>query len=187
MSTATVDIDGLPAAAGDHVCVFYRGAEQRRRTLAAFLTEGAGAGEDCLAIASAQDRAWLRETLSATNTLRLESFQNSYLRAGGFDRDRMLGFWQEWLDSRAQRPGAGGRTVSDMSWAENLFATDALADFMTYEAEATRFAREAEVVALCLYDIDRLAGDVIISALRAHPKMLFNGVLLENPYCTEPA
>ena len=54
-----VEIDGVPAAVGDHVCVFYRGDEQRRRTVARFLAEGAAAGDDCLVITSDDDRAWL--------------------------------------------------------------------------------------------------------------------------------
>lgn len=186
MTTATVHIDGLPAAVGDHVCVFYRGAEQRRRILARFLGDGAAAGDDCLGIVSAEDRTWLGDTVPGAAELRLETIEGTYLRDGEFDREYMLGFWQRWLGARAERPGSRGRTVSDLSWAEHLFRSDALADFMTYEAEATRFAVAADAVALCFYDIDRLGGGVIISALRAHPKMLFNGVLLENPYWSQP-
>lgn len=46
--------------------------------------------------------------------------------------------------------------------------------------------RAYSAVALCLYDIDRFGGNVNIPALRVHPKMLFAGMLLENPYFVDP-
>ena len=78
------------------------------------------------------------------------------------------------------------RTVSDMNWAGD-FSSGGLADFMVYEAESSRLAEEIGAVSLCLYDLDRVGGDVIVAALRAHPKMLFDGVLLQNPYCLPAA
>ena len=178
MSAGVVEIDGVPAAVGDHVCVFYRGDEQRRRTVARFLAEGAAAGDDCLVITSDSDRAWLAAA-GLDNQAVVEGFERTYLAGGGFDREHMFEFWTGWL---GQRSNSCARTVSGMNWAGD-FSSGALAEFMAYEAESTRLAREAGAVSLCLYDLDRVGGDVIVAALRAHPKMFFDGVLLQNPYC----
>jgi hypothetical protein len=181
MSGSVVEIDGVPAAVGDHVCVFYRGDDQRRGTVERFLIDGAAAGDDCLVITSAEDRAWLAAAGLDDHAL-VEGFERTYLAGGGFDREHMLEFWTQWLAQRSDRPNSCGRTVSDMNWAGN-FSSGGLAEFMAYEAQSTRLAQEAGAVSLCLYDLDRVGGDVIVAALRAHPKMLFDGVLLQNPYC----
>jgi hypothetical protein len=187
MSGNVVEIDGVPAAVGDHVCVFYRGAEERRRTVQAFLADGAAAGDDCLVIASPEDRRWLRTTgLEADPRIVIEGFERTYLAGKGFDPAHMLEFWTAWLGRRSDRPSSRGRTVSDMNWAGD-FSSGGLRDFMAYEAESTRLAEEAGAVSLCLYDLDHVGGDVIVAALRAHPKMLFDGVLLQNPYCSPAA
>ena len=39
---------------------------------------------------------------------------------------------------------------------------------------------------VCLYDLDKFRGNVIIPALKVHPKVFFGGMLLENPYYVDP-
>jgi hypothetical protein len=59
-------------------------------------------------------------------------------------------------------------------------------DFMSYEVQATRYARAYPQVAVCLYDLEKFRGNVIIPALKVHPKVFFGGMLLENPYYVDP-
>ena len=40
---------------------------------------------------------------------------------------------------------------------------------------------------LCLYDLDRFDGDVLVDILKTHPKVLVGGMVLDNPYYLEPA
>lgn len=182
MIRETAHLDGMTAVPGDHVCVFYRGTAERRRLLADFLGEGVDAGASCLAIAGDEDRDWLSETLGDAADLTVESYTATYTRGGTFDRSHMLDYWRRW--GSGVRPGA--RTASDMSWAEHAFTPPVLDEFMAYEAESTTYARDLSVIALCLYDLDRLGGQVIIPALRAHPAVLVRGVLVRNPYCETP-
>lgn len=195
-STRVVDINGLQASPGDHICVFYRGEAERHRIMLPFLRDGLRAGDKCICIVSPADHrciessvldAGTRGKASDPGTLKLDHFHDTYTRGGAFDRAHMLEYWRRWGEETfTGEPRPFGRTVSDMSWAQDLFSTPVLEDFMAYEAEATRFARAYSSVALCLYDIDRFGGNVIIPALRVHPKMLFAGMLLENPYYLDP-
>ena len=109
--------------------------------------------------------------------------EDTYLAGGSFSADRMLTFWgdlgRETFEEQ-RRPFA--RAASDMSWAENVINGPLIDDFMSYEAHATRYARAYPQVALCLYDLEKFRGDVIIPALKVHPKVFFGGMLLENPY-----
>ncbi|MGH8972290.1 MAG: MEDS domain-containing protein [Acidimicrobiia bacterium] len=191
-STRAIDINGLQASPGDHICVFYRGEAERRRIMLPFLADGLRAGDKCICIVSPSDHRCIEsEVLDSgpgePGSLRLEHFSDTYTRGGSFDSGHMMDFWRQWgAETFEVEPRPSGRTVSDMSWAQDLFSTPALDDFMAYEAEATRFSRAYSAVALCLYDIDRFGGNVIIPALRVHPKMLFAGMLLENPYFVDP-
>lgn len=194
-STRVIDINGLQASPGDHICVFYRGEAERHKIMLPFLRDGLRAGDKCICIASPADHRCIESSMPDAGTgepvdrgsLKLEHFHDTYTRGGSFDPGHMLDYWRRWGEETFEAdPRPFGRSVSDMSWAHDLFSTPVLEDFMAYEAMATRFARAYSSVALCLYDIDRFGGNVIIPALRVHPKMLFAGMLLENPYYLDP-
>ena len=40
---------------------------------------------------------------------------------------------------------------------------------------------------LCLYDISRFGGGVVVDLLKTHPKILLGGLVLENPNYMTPA
>ena len=91
-------------------------------------------------------------------------------------------YMHEWIDQ-------GGRVAvwtRDMSWAQNVITGPLIDDFMGYEVQATRYARAYPQVAICLYDLDKFRGNVIIPVLKVHPKVFFGGMLLENPYYVDP-
>lgn len=189
MGTRTVDINGLQATAGDHICVFYRGEAERHRIMLPFLKDGLRAGDKCLCITSPGDHRRLASSMGERDPglLHFEDARRTYAPDGSFTPERMLDFWSEWgrrtFDEERHQ---FGRAVTDMSWAEDLFTPSTVRDFMDYEVQATRYARQYPQIALCLYDIDRFGGNVIIPALRVHPKVLFAGILLENPYYVDP-
>lgn len=39
---------------------------------------------------------------------------------------------------------------------------------------------------LCLYDLDRFRGDLIVDIMRTHPKVLMGSTVLENLYYVPP-
>jgi len=99
----------------------------------------------------------------------------------------MLANWRDWGEDIFGRRGkAFARATTDLSWVQTALTGPAIDDFMSYEVQATRYARAYPQVALCLYDLDKFRGDVIIPALKVHPKVFFGGMLLENPYFVDP-
>ncbi len=71
-----------------------------------------------------------------------------------------------------------------MSWAaKQAPGTDEL---VAYEAELNRFLPRYPQVVLCLYDVERFGGELVVDMLKTHPKVLLNGMLLDNPYYIEP-
>lgn len=193
MPARSVTINGLQARPGDHICAFYRGREERDRLLVPYLQQGLRDGDVCICITGRADHRRLERSLRdgcdevEPDLLRMSDAEDTYLAGGSFSADRMLTFWgdlgRETFEEQ-RRPFA--RTASDMSWAENVISGPLIDDFMGYEAQATRYCRAYPQVALCLYDLDKFRGDVIIPVLKVHPKVFFGGMLLENPYYVDP-
>ena len=193
MPTRSITIRGLQARTGDHICAFYRGREERDRLLVPYLQEGLRDGDVCICITGRTDHRRLERSLldgcdeTVPDLLRMSDAEDTYLAGGSFSADRMLTFWgdlgRETFEEQ-RRPFA--RAASDMSWAENVITGPLIDDFMNYEAQATRYARAYPQVALCLYDLEKFRGDVIIPVLKVHPKVFFGGMLLENPYYVDP-
>lgn len=192
LAAAAGTIGGLPVAPGDHICAFYRGTAERDSLILPFLREGVRAGHKCICITSPTDHARIASTVLAgpgpvPGRLQLEDFDTTYLRSGSFLGEEMLAYWQEWAEQTFDREGwEFARGVTDMSWAESIVAEPAFNDFLSYELRATRLARSYPQVALCLYDLDRFGGNVIIPVMKVHPKVLFGGILVDNPYFLEP-
>ena len=193
MATRSVTINGLRAATGDHICAFYRGREERDGLVVPFLREGVLAGDLCLCIAGARHHRHLERSIldgcddADPDLLEMRDAEDTYLEGGSFSAERMLANWRDWgADVFVRRGMAFARATTDMSWAQNVVTGPLIEDFMSYEVQATRYARAYPQVALCLYDLDKFRGDVIIPALKVHPKVFFGGMLLENPYFVDP-
>jgi len=193
MPARSITINGVQARTGDHICAFYRGREERDRLLVPYLREGLRHGDVCICITGRADHRRLERSLldgsdhAGPDRLRMSDAEDTYLAGGSFSAERMLAFWGDTGRETFEEQGHSfARAASDMSWAENVITGPLIDDFMGYEAQATRYARAYPQVALCLYDLDRFRGDVIIPVLKVHPKVFFGGMLLENPYFVDP-
>jgi hypothetical protein len=193
MPTRSVTINGLRAQTGDHICAFYRGREERDRLVVPFLQEGVRAGDVCLCITGGTDHRHLERSVldgcddADPGVLQIEDAEDTYLAGGSFSSDRMLSYWSDWGNKTFEAQGRTfARAATDMSWAQNVITGTLIDDFMGYEVQATRYARAYPQVAICLYDLEKFRGNVIIPVLKVHPKVFFGGMLLENPYYVDP-
>jgi len=193
MPTRSITINGLKAQTGDHICAFYRGREERDRLVVPFLQEGVRAGDVCLCITGGTDHRHLERSVldgcddADPGVLQIEDAEDTYLAGGSFSSDRMLSYWSDWGNKTFEAQGRTfARAATDMSWAQNVITGTLIDDFMGYEVQATRYARAYPQVAICLYDLEKFRGNVIIPVLKVHPKVFFGGMLLENPYYVDP-
>lgn len=96
-----------------------------------------------------------------------------------------MAYWSEWShDVFEVEQRSFGRAATDMTWAADN--TPVLDDFLDYEVEATRFARAYPQVAVCLYDLERFRGNVIIPVLKVHPKVPSVGCSWRTPTTSTP-
>lgn len=185
-----IGIPGLELAPGDHLCAFYRGPAERDEILALLVRSGMDAGHKCICIIDRETEATLRNALTddvdvencvACGQLELLPVEKSYLRGGSFTAEEMLEFWGARVGG-AVATGRFGfvRALADATWAmeDPRFADE----FVAYEAELNRFLPQFPQVVICLYDIDRFRGDILVDILKTHPKVLLGSMVLENPY-----
>jgi MEDS: MEthanogen/methylotroph, DcmR Sensory domain len=187
----TLGIPGLEMQAGDHVCAFYGGAT-RDDVLVPFLDGGLRAGDKCICVIEdprSDPLVGLLEPLGEASVERrqLELFDwgNTYLKDGGFAPDRMVRFWDDQVTAAL---GGGGyqfvRVVGEMAWAAG--GPPGTEELVAYESELNRFLPRYPQVILCLYDIRRFGGELVVDMLKTHPKVVLNGILVDNPYYLEP-
>jgi len=185
-------IDEIGLVPGSHVCAFYRGDADRDRLLTGYLSAGLTAGDKCICIVDFERTAERLEQLSRTSRepgsfgrqLDIHLPESTYLAGGEFTTSDMLTFWTESM-IKAQIEGYSFcRLVGEMTWA--LRDVPGVEHLIGYESELNRVTPSYPVVVLCLYDLDRFSGEIVVNVVKTHPQVLVQGILVENPYYIEP-
>lgn len=191
--TVALGVPGVQIAPGDHLCAFYRGLVERDEILIPYLREGLRAGDKCICVVDATDpeavlaalAGDLDLTTSVNNrTLDIQRSRDTYLREDKFSTDAMLDFWDDAVGGALAQGFEFARAVGEMTWSlQDMPGVDEL---VGYESELNRFLPRYPQVILCLYDLDRFSGEVLMDVLKTHPKMLVGGMLVANPYYLDP-
>ncbi len=186
-------LGGLPLEPYDHLCAFYRGRVERDELMYSHLREGLSAGHVCLCLVTEGERDAVPEVLAAADPdldlglLDVTVPSETYLRTGAFEPDYMLQVIDDWSRTTfGEREGQFARVIADMSWALPLVSASFIGDLSDYEARATHWARSYPQTCVCMYDLDRFEGNVIMAVIKAHPKVLMSGLVVENPYFIDP-
>jgi hypothetical protein len=188
-------IPGIGMAPGDHICGFYVGLKERDEVLLPYLRAGLRAGDKCICIVDATEPSVVLDGIGpevdvqefvASNQLDVVKSTDSYLRNGQFSSDEMIGFWNAAV-SAAMNAGQFElvRAVGEMCWS--LRDVPAVDEMMRFEAELNRMTPLYPQVILCLYDLQRFGGGIMIDLLKTHPKLLLGGMILDNPHYLSPA
>lgn len=179
-----------------HVCAFFDSREEEYAILAPFFKEGMDQNEKIIHIV---DPAFVDEHkqrlqqagidthhCEACGQLEVVPWKDAYIDdAGAFDKDRMLAL----VDALASRGRADGfpavRIMGNMDWV--FSQPDGAEAVMAYESEVNEVLVRNKQLAVCVYDVAKLSGALLMDLLRTHPLTLIGGVLQENPYYTPPA
>jgi hypothetical protein len=189
----TLGVSGIEAELGDHICGLYRGESQRDQVLIPFLEAGLRAGDKCLCVVDGTDPTKIVRTLEArldasavVDSKQLEVIRASdiYLRSGGFSADEVIGAWKAAM-SDVMYDGRFDAVRAVETWSRRDVVPDAK-ELLVLESEMNRYLPLFPQVIVCLYDIDRFGGGIIIDLLKSHPRVLVGEVLLENPYYQAP-
>jgi hypothetical protein len=179
-----------------HVCAFFNSRDEEYEVLGSFFKEAVDQGEKNLHIINPSLAAEHRTRLvdagidvshcEACGQLEVIPWEQAYLNEEGvFDKERMLATVDH-LTGTGLDSGFGRlRIMGNMDW---VFAgTPGAADILEYEAEVNDVLSRNRQPAVCVYDIAKLNGAMMMDLLRTHPLVLIGGVVQENPFFTPPS
>jgi hypothetical protein len=133
----------LPPGRG-HVCAFFHGREEQYRVILPFLQEGFARGDKLIHISDPDYREDHLRRLEGVGIdsngsrtprqVETLSWQEAYLRDGGFDQHAMLALVEEVLTTSLQEGFQTTRLTANMEWA--LQDLPGVEDLVEYEARA---------------------------------------------------
>jgi hypothetical protein len=188
-----IGIQGVRLSPGDHICAFYPGRAERDEILLPYLSEGLQVGDKCVCVVDGADAESVLASLGADvdlascldrRQLDVLRSQETYLSGGRFSTEAMLDFWDRSMGDAVAGGFRFARAVGDMTWAARQMP--GVAEFVGYEARLNYLLPRYPQVILCLYELDRFSGEVLVDVLKTHPKVLFGGMVLDNPYYLAP-
>jgi hypothetical protein len=177
--------EGLSIPPGTHICALFRGIPERDQILVPFLVEALRAGDKCTCILDDGVDGVRMALGEDAGRIDIRSSKETYLRRGQFSTQAMLDFWDDSVGAAVNEEGYPFvRAAGETTWT--LRELPGLHDFLTYESELNRFLPRYPQVIMCLYDLDRFRGQVLVDILKTHPKVLMGGTILENLHYVEP-
>jgi hypothetical protein len=176
-----------------HICAFFDSEREEYDCLLPYFQEGLDQGEQLVSIRDATShRDHLRRLeegglpvagAMSDSRFKLMASEETYLKDECFEVERMFSMLKDALDDGERRFGRV-RTCGEMSWAvRHLTGTDQL---MEYEARVNTLLPHHDCTLMCVYDVNKFSGRVLMDALSTHPQVIVNGQLIQNQYYVEP-
>jgi hypothetical protein len=187
-------IAGVDLTAGDHLCALYFGNEERNAIVVPYLQAGLRDGDKCVCIIDSAPVGDLLAQIGerrevegyvASSQLEMYTTDETYLRTPPFNAMAMLDYWESTIGDTVRAGKYGFARVSGEVASEMCLPPDRT-EFFRYEAALNQFAPRYPLVMICLYDLQRLGGGVIVDLMRTHSKLLMGGLVLENPHYRAP-
>jgi hypothetical protein len=179
-----------------HVCAFFNSRDEEYETLNPFFKQAIDQGEKNLHIVDPARLEDHRKQLAssgidaaaceACGQLQVVPWADAYFdEAGKFDKSRMLATLEALTGSGREAGYSRLRIMGNMNWVfDDVSGSE---DLIEYEAEVNEVLSRNRQPAVCVYDIAKLSGSMMMDLLRTHPLTLVGGVVQENPFFTPPA
>jgi hypothetical protein len=177
-----------------HVCALFNSREQEYAVLESYYREGLSEGEKALHIVDREIRDDHRARLDtmgvdvssceACGQLEVLTPEQTYLEGGEFEPQKMLVTVDTVLRNAHAQGFPRTRIMGNMGWA--LDDGPRSERLIEYEALVNEVLTRTRQPAICVYDVSRLTGGMMLDILRTHPLTLINGVIQTNPYFTPP-
>ncbi|WP_119156679.1 MEDS domain-containing protein [Caldimonas tepidiphila] len=189
-----ITLAGKDVTPYNHVCAFFDSRQEEYEILAPFSKDGLENGEKAIHIV---DPARIQEHLQqlkehgidshgchSCGQLDVLSWDDVYLSDGTFNQDRMVGA----IDSVLEAGRAAGfpkvRLWANMGWTlKGCPGTD---EVMEFESRVNEVLSRSRQLAICVYDMSKISGALMMDILRSHPLTLIGNVIHENPFYTPP-
>jgi hypothetical protein len=185
MGSRALDIADLDFQVGDHVCAFYNGGGSALDDIVVdYLSRGLRAGNKCACFSFTSTASSVRDRIPPELMSRdgILQFYTENQAKGGFSVEAGL----RTLEAMAEQALSDGYghlwALGDMTFVARDVLPGSMKTWFTYEAKVNELAPRYPQFIMCLYDLDRWAGELIMSVIQTHPRVFVNGLILDNPY-----
>src|SRR3984893_11746199 len=178
----------------DHICLIYESQEEQLAMPVPSIRMGLDRGEKCIFVAPEKTVSDVIEALRAmgidvdeavnSGRLAVASQEDTYLRNGHFEPDKMIRFLADALEPTIASGFSGLRVVGEMTWA--LAGDLGTGPLIEYEAKLNYFVRDHPIAVTCQYDCNRFSPEVILNMIRTHPIVIYGNFICSNPYYVPP-
>lgn len=179
---------------GTHMCLVFTKDEERVDSLLKYLLSGLQAGERTACFSGKLTEDTLREYLAKNNisyderktekAIILADTSEVYFEGGVFDPDRMLNTLTAYYDEAVQLGFPAVRVIGEMiPEVQHIPGGERL---LEYESRVSILLRDHPVTSVCQYDANLFDGATIMEVLKVHPKMIINGMVVNNPFYIQP-
>ena len=107
-----------------------------------------------------------------------------YYPDGKFDPHRMIEGHNKYYADSQKNGKRNIRATAEMVWALEKF--EGVEYLMAYEATLNHFFPGKPWISICLYNVTKFSGSLIVNVLRTHPYTISGGVITQNPYFIDP-
>ena len=185
MGSRALDIADLDFQVGDHVCAFYEeGANSLDDILATYLSKGLQAGNKCACFSFNNTASSVRDRIPPELMSRegILQFLTENQVKGGFSVEAGLRTLEAMVNEAVSDGYGRLWALGDTTFVARDVPPRSIKTWFTYEAELNELASRHQQFIMCLYDLDRLTGELVMSVLQTHPRIFVNGLVLSNPY-----
>jgi hypothetical protein len=172
-----------------HICAFFTSRDEEYETLIPYLKDGVDAGEQVLNVLDEDRLRDHRARLEAAGVsvddgrVRVASSEDTYLAGGHFDMDRMVGFVRDHLVESAAEERCV-RTAGWMDWIHR--EAPGTERVMEYEARVNLLVPTFDCTFMCVYDLTKLHGQLVVDIMVTHPYVVLRGHVRQNPFYVPP-
>lgn len=178
-----------------HVCAFFHSPDEKYRALLPFVKDGFDCGDRAFHVIDPDRRKEHFQRLESvgidtaaaesSGQLTVYGWNDAHIDPDGhFDQHRMLALIEDELKLGARRGFPASRAIGNMEWA--LEDRPGVNDLVEYEARLNYILPRYKDPVICVYDVTKFSGAIIVDILRTHPMVLIGGTLQENPFFVPP-
>ena len=177
------------AAPGDHIACFWE-SERELEAMAGFLAAGASLGQACVLVGhdAAHERLLAsleRRGLSVGALMQERQLQVATVHSSA---DELLAEVDERIKDAVDRGMPAVRILGNLNWGRGTPGWPSDQEILRLEAQVTRAAERLPCIVVCVYDVTKLPGPLLLKGgLECHPLTLRRECLRHNEHHVSPA
>jgi len=180
---------------GVHICGLYETEEERDEIIFGFLHEGDLKNDlqlYCPVERTAEDfneqygieYPSCKDHVHDPNIFSLSSAKDLYYPNGTFSPVSMDEGLNKFYENSQLNGKRNIRATAEMVWA--LEAIPGIEHLMAYESRLNYFITSKPWISICLYNVTKFSGSIIMQVLQTHPYTISNGAVTQNPFFIDP-